>query len=445
MQSSDSDFTTSPVWNDDVKRIVGVLVFVVGALLIFQFSAIIPLIFTAIILSYLFHPVADAIQDGLLRGRLRPLAVLLTFLMVISTIILALLFVIPTLSSQIQSLVASIPAFLSAVQESVLEFLAGEIDLRGALLERVFPEPIVVAQVLGINISEDGVLEIFDALESQLTNFDPVAISQQLAGSVGQITGSAFNFLGGAVSIGLNTVFLLTMTFYLMTDGKNMANALVKAAPDGYQDDTRRMLRELGKVWNSYLRGQVILSLIMGVAMYTMATVLGIPNALFLAIFAGLMEFIPNLGPALATVPAATIALFTSSTTIEPLSGFAFALVVVLVWTVLQQMEAVVLIPRIVGDSLNLHPFVVLVAVLGGISVGGIFAVLIAAPVVASMRLIAQYVYGKLTGRALFPVDRRTARQMRRERRPLLVRFGDYCARWVRGLLSSRLVTKRRD
>ncbi len=445
MQPQDSNPNPSPIWNNDLKRIVSVLAFIVGALLIFQFRAILPLIFTAIVLAYLFHPVADTIQNGLLRGRLRPLAVVLTFLMVISVIILSLLFVIPALSMQIQSLITGAPDFLQAVQDGLLEFLAKEIDLRGTVLERLYPDPIVVSDTLGINMGDDGVLEIFDVLESQLANFNPVAITQQLAGGLTQLTGSAFNFLGGAVSIGLNTIFLLTMTFYLMTDGENMANALVKAVPDGYQGDTRRMLRELGEVWNSYLRGQVILSLIMGLAMYTMATILGIPNALFLAIFAGLMEFIPNLGPALAMVPAATIALFTSSTTIEPLSGVAFALVVVLVWTVLQQTEAVVLIPRIVGDSLNLHPFVVLVAVLGGISVGGIFAVLIAAPVVASIRLIAQYVYGKLTGREPFPVDRKTVRQAQRERRPLLVRFGDYCTRWVRGLLSSRAVTKRRN
>lgn len=445
MQPPDSNSTPSPAWSDEFKRIVSVLIFIVGALLVFQFRAILPLIFTAIILAYLFHPVAASIQNQVLGGRLRPLAVVLTFLLVIALLLLALLFVIPALSAQVQSLITGAPAFVQATQDALLQFLTTEIDLRETVLERLYPEPIVIADTLGINMGDDGVLEIFDVLESQLTNFDPVAIGQQLAGGLTQITGSAFNFLGGAVSIGLNTIFLLTMTFYLMTDGENMANALVKAVPDGYQGDTRRMLRELGEVWNSYLRGQIILSLIMGTAMYIMALVLGIPNALFLAIFAGLMEFIPNLGPALAMVPAATIALFTSSTTIEPLSGIVFALVVVLVWTVLQQTEAVVLIPRIVGDSLNLHPFVVLVAVLGGISVGGIFAVLIAAPVVASVRLVAQYVYGKLTGREPFPVNRKTARQAQRERRPLLVRFGDYCTRWVRGLLSSRAVTKRRN
>jgi predicted PurR-regulated permease PerM len=440
-----TDSSQSPQWNNETKRIIGVIGFVVLALMVVQFRAILPLIFTAIVLSYLFHPVVGFFQHQLLGDRLRPVAVVFTFLLIISILLVSLLFIIPALIDQAQSLITSAPAFLQTIQDAVLSVLEREFDLRNTPLERLYPDPILMSDVLGVNMGEVGVLETFDVLESQLTNIDVLGVTRQLAGSLTEITGSAFTFFGGAVSIGLNMIFLLTMMFYLLIDGKNMINALIKTAPDGYQSDTRRMLQELGEVWNAYLRGQVILSLIMGTAMYLMASILGIPNAVFLAIFAGLMEFIPNIGPALAMVPAAVIALFTSSTTIEPLSGVTFAVVVVLVWTVLQQTEAVVLIPRIVGDSLNLHPFVVLVAVIGGISVGGIFAVLIAAPVVASARLVAQYIYGKLTGREPFPVQRKTARQARRERRPVLVRFGDYCARWVRGLLSSRTVTKHRN
>jgi len=435
----------SPTWDDNVKRIVAIIGFVLLALLLVQFRVVLPLVFTAMVLSYLFHPVADWFQSTLLGGRLRPLAVVLTFLLVIAIIIVALLVVIPALIEQVQSLIEGAPAFLEMVQEQVTTFLTQEFDFTGSPLERLYPDPLIVSDVLGVDMGEDGVLETFDVLETQLADFDALAIGQQLAMSLTELTGSAFSFLGGAVSFGLNMIFLLTMTFYLMTDGENMINNVARTVPEGYQDDMRRMLRELGEVWNSYLRGQVILSLIMGTAMYLVATILGIPNAIFLAIFAGLMEFIPNIGPAMAMVPAAVIALFSTSSTIPALSGIGFAVVVIIVWTILQQTEAVVLIPRIVGDSLNLHPFVVLVAVLSGISVGGIFAVLIAAPMVASLRLIAQYVYGKLTGRAPFPVSRKTARQMRRERRPLLVRMGDYCTRWVRGLLSSRVVTRRRN
>ncbi len=430
----------SPRWSDNTKRIVGIIAFVFVALLLFQFRSVITLVFSAVVIAYLFHPIADFFQERLLRGRLRVVAVLLTFLLMISLVVLALLFVLPTVIVQMQSLISNTPEFLESAQDWILDRLDDEIDFTGTPLERFFGEPLLVADIVGIEPSNIDVENMFDAADLQIATFDTVETLRQF---VATISGSAFSFVGGALSTGLNLIFLLTMIFYLLTDGKNMINAVVGAVPEGYQNDMRRMLRELGHVWNSYLRGQVTLSLIMGFAMYFMARILGIPNAIFLGIFAGLMEFIPNIGPATAMIPAAAIALFSESNTIPGLQGVFFALVVIGVWTILQQTEAAVLIPRIVGDSLNLHPFIVIVAVVSGVSVGGIFAVLIAAPVVASLRLVAQYVYGKLSDKEPFPVNRKTVSEHQRERRPVLVRLGDYCATRVRNLMSSKAVTRR--
>lgn len=440
MEQKQQPSPDSPKWDVNTKRIVGVIGFIVLALMVYQFRSVIPLIFSAVVLSYLFHPVANWFQEQLLRGRLRPVAVIMTFGLIIAIIAVMLVVIIPAAITQIQSFAANAPDFIQQAQDWVTDRLDDEIVVEGTPLERFFDEPIVVAEMLGIETTSESTFnQLFSLSESQ-PEIDTVGTIRRLTTSV---TGSAFSVLGGAFSFVLNLIFMLTMMFYLMMDGKNMINAIERSVPDGYQADFRRMLRELGYVWNSYLRGQVTLSLIMGIAMYVLARFLGIPNAIFLAIFAGLMEFIPNIGPALAMVPAAIIALFSQSLTISALSGLGFALVVILAWTVLQQTEAMVLIPRIVGDSLNLHPFVVILAVVVGISVGGIFAVLVAAPLVASARLIVQYVYGKLTGRDPFPQDRKTVEQHQEERRPILVRLGDVCARWVRDLMSSRAVTRR--
>ncbi|MEM6285135.1 MAG: AI-2E family transporter, partial [Chloroflexota bacterium] len=409
-------------------------------LILFQFRSVLPLIFSAIVIAYLFNPVANFFQHRMLGGKLRSLAVGLTFGLIIAIIVITLLFVVPALIEQIQTFFADLPDTIQTVQDWITDRLADEIDFTGTPLERFFDEPIVVASLLGFDPANTDIDELFNSMQSQVVSFDTVGTLRQLTTS---ITGSAFVFVGGAFSTGLNLIFLLTMTFYLMVDGVNMVNAIVRAVPEGYQGDLRRLLRELGYVWNSYLRGQVTLSLIMGTAMYLLARILGIPSAIFLGIFAGLMEFIPNIGPATAMVPAASIALFSQSSTIPSLSGVVFALVVIICWTILQQTEAAVLIPRIVGDSLNLHPFAVIVAVVAGVSVGGIFAVLVAAPVMASIRLVAQYIYGKLMDKEPFPVNRKTANEMMMERRPLLVRLGDSFARQVRNLMSSRAVTRR--
>jgi putative heme transporter len=115
------------------------------------------------------------------------------------------------------------------------------------------------------------------------------------------------------------------------------------------------------------------------------------------------LEFIPTIGPTIALVPAVLLALFSTSTTIGGLGGFAFALVVLVVWTVIQNIQALFVTPRVMGESLNLHPFVILLAVLAGASFGGALGVILAAPMVATIRLFGQYIYGKMFDTALFP------------------------------------------
>src|SRR5699024_405686 len=89
------------------------------------------------------------------------------------------------------------------------------------------------------------------------------------------------------------------------------------------------------------------------------------------------------------------------------LEGVPFMLTVIVVWTLLRNIEAVILVPRVMGGSLNLHPFVVMVGVLAGAAVGGALGVVLAAPIIASVRVFGQYIYGKLSDTDPFPPSRR--------------------------------------
>jgi predicted PurR-regulated permease PerM len=193
------------------------------------------------------------------------------------------------------------------------------------------------------------------------------------------------------------------MTFYLLKDGRHFIQNVIELAPDGYQGDAARIVSELGSVWNAYIRGQFILCLTIGIAVYILASLLGVPNAPILGLLAGILEFIPNLGPLLALIPAAFLALVSQSTTLPFLEGVPFMLVVIVVWTGLQNVEALFLVPRVMGSSLNLHPLVVIIAVLSGAALAGPLGVILAAPTVASVRIFARYIYGKLTNRPPFP------------------------------------------
>jgi predicted PurR-regulated permease PerM len=193
------------------------------------------------------------------------------------------------------------------------------------------------------------------------------------------------------------------MTFYLMRDGHTFVHRLVEFTPTTYRNDVRRILYELAQVWSAYLHGQIILGLVMGTVVFTVATLLGVPNPFILGTLSGLLEFIPNIGPALALIPAALLALSSQSSTLPFLSGLPFAIVVIVVWTALQNIEAIFLVPRIVGGRLNLHPFIVIIAIIGGASLVGALGIILAAPMVASARVLLQYIYGKLTDQNMFP------------------------------------------
>jgi predicted PurR-regulated permease PerM len=433
----------SPDWDEGFKRIMIVASMILVAFIMWQFRSIFPLISIAVLVAYLLYPMTTYYQKQLFRGRLRALAVLMSFITIFLLFWTATLFVIPSLVTQTQGFLVLIPRWVSNTQAWLQDFYSWRIDFAGTPLERFITTPLIPSELLGFEGGTSDFERALMLLQQQVNDINIQSLLQQTFNSAVDLTGFGFSFVGGAFNAVLNSILMLTMTFYLMLDGGNMVNNTARLFPLGYQADFRRLLRELGNVWHAYLRGQIILAFIMGIAMYLVATILGLPNAVLLGLFAGVMEFVPNIGPTIAMVPAAAFALFSTSETIPGLGGLGFVLVVVVIWTLLQQVESVILIPRIVGDSLNLHPFVVLVAVFGGLSVGGIFGVFVAAPVVASSRLVAQYVYGKLLNRNPFPHEPASVEQMRLGRRPLLLRFGDYCAHWVRVNISSRTVTKR--
>jgi predicted PurR-regulated permease PerM len=117
------------------------------------------------------------------------------------------------------------------------------------------------------------------------------------------------------------------------------------------------------------------------------------------------MELIPNLGPFLAAVPAVIVALIQGSTYLG-VNNLIFALIVVGLYILIQQLENTLIVPRILGEAVDLHPLVVMVGVVVGASAAGILGALLAAPVIASVREIASYLYAKILGEEPYPPDK---------------------------------------
>lgn len=374
---------TSPAWDSRTKRIVVLICLLVGGILLWQVADVLPILVVAAVLSYLLFPLTNRLERTL--GGRRGLAILITFLFVLVLFAVALLVIFPPLISQLQEFINDLPTVLERVQESLQQSLSQPISMFG----QQFVPLEQINQFFGTGT--DGEF---------LQNVDLATAIQAFLGS---LTGPAFSIVGSAFRALINILFLVTLMFYFVRDGNRFYNAIIEFTADTYRNDVRRLLYELGQIWDNYLRGQLFLGLFIGVLVFIAASVLGLPNPLVLGLIAGLLEFVPNLGPLLALIPAALLALVSPSSTLPFLQGPVFALVVIVVWTVIQNIEAVVIVPRIMGDSLHLHPVMVIFGVLAGASLAGVLGVILAAPVIASGRMIAHYIYGKVTDQNVFP------------------------------------------
>jgi len=428
---------SSPSWSSRTKRTVALICLALAAFVFLQLTEILPIIGVALVLSYLLYPIAKRFDrltyprtEALPRSR-SALAIIVTFLLVVAFFSVIVLLVFPVLLDQLQEFLTQIPALLQRLWEDVRVVLSQPIEIAGQVIVPIES----LEEALG-----------FGAARSDVPSLSDINIPETVTMFVRSLTGPAFSFLGGAVNAVINFIFLLTLMFYLIKDGPRFVDAIVDITPPAYKGDARRLFYELRQVWDAYLRGQVILSLIMGVVVFLAATILGVPNATILGTLSALLEFIPNIGPALALIPAALLALASQSSTLPFLEGPTFALVVIVVWTALQNIEAVVLVPRVMGGSLNLHPFVVMVAVLAGAAVGGALGVILAAPVVASIRVLGQYIYGKLMDRNPFPQPTMT-QELRRQRGTFSYQFSRLTRQvqaWGRRAISATR-SKRRD
>jgi predicted PurR-regulated permease PerM len=152
----------------------------------------------------------------------------------------------------------------------------------------------------------------------------------------------------------------------------------------------------------------LVLSLLIGLITGVGAAALGLPGAPLLGILAGLLEVLPNIGPILAAIPAILLALLQGSSVLS-VSNLVFALIVIVFYLVVQQLENSIIVPRLIGQAVDLPPILIMAGVIVGASVGGILGAFMAAPIIATGRILAQYAYNKIVGRPTYAADEETS------------------------------------
>lgn len=195
----------------------------------------------------------------------------------------------------------------------------------------------------------------------------------------------AIHLAGQVVTRSLDLLLVIIVSFYLLMSGGDIGAYLMKFVPAASRARTGYIAGRIHTVLGAYLRGQLLLIVIMSVAAFIVLLVLQVPYALPLAIMTGFFEILPLVGPAVAATLAAVAALSGP--------GPSAALAVVVAYLILRQLEDQLVMPFVVGRAVELHPIVTIFAVLAGGAMAGALGMLLAVPVAAAIRVILDFLY----------------------------------------------------
>jgi len=206
-----------------------------------------------------------------------------------------------------------------------------------------------------------------------------------------------------SVSILWFLVILVSVHLFL-SQWPTMRDWLINLAPPPSRPELEELYDRIRRVWLAYLRGQLVLMFIVGVVFTVAWLIIGIPGALVLGVIAGLFTLVPDVGPFLAMVLAAGVALLEGSTWI-PLSNFWVAGIVVIAYLVLINLKNFFLRPYIMGRSVHMNEALVFIAIVIATIIKGILGALLVVPVLASVVVIGEYIQRRVLGLTPFKED----------------------------------------
>ena len=385
----------STEWRLTTRYIVGVGLALFAVFVLYLSRSVIPLLIIGALIAFLVRPIIS-----MLHYRLKvpwALAVLITYLLVTVLILLAPLVFVPPIVGAVNFL---LDLDYQALIDSTLQWLENSL----------FSLKDFDYYVMGFAIDLDTVL---DPILSALQNTGPVAMPRlpslsTILNSLGSIFAASYGVAVGVVgtlfSGIVSFVFMILSAVYFNLHAHKLYGWFLDTVPQTYCSEMVILLRKLRLVWEHFFKGQVLLMVIVGALVWLGGTAIGLPGAFALGIIAGLLEIIPNLGPTLAAIPAVIVALLQGSTYLG-VNHFVFALIVIGMYILINALENNLIVPKVLGDAVDLHPLIIFVGVIVGATTWGILGALLAAPVIGSGKEIVNYLYRKTLAEDPFPPD----------------------------------------
>jgi predicted PurR-regulated permease PerM len=297
----------------------------------------------------------------------RGLAVLIVYLVAFFVVVEGVVLLLVPLVSQMADFVGDLPRFFGALESALarLSEIYATLDLPPAVRDYI-----------------DATLADAARGAPQLDLGDLLPVARTIAGTLAGL----FGFL-----------IIPIWAFYILRDRTRLTARAYDALPPAWRDDTWAVLRIIDRVIGRWIRAQILLGLIVGGATYLGLFLLGhfvdprfLQFAILLAVIAGVLELLPIIGPILAMIPTLLIAL----TTADPVVAL---LAVVVLYIVVQQVENAVLVPKIQGDAVELHPSVIIFALIVGGAIAGLAGAILSIPITAAARNVFRYLFRRLS------------------------------------------------
>ena len=357
--------TASPRWPFLTKFIVGLVLAILAILLIIRFQEYVTMVVTAFMLSFLFYPMALFLQRHFkINWRL---AVMIVYFSTAGLLIFLLARGGTGIITQIQSFVDGITKNMGSISDLLDEWSNAVIHL--------------------------GPFEF--KLPSMNTDFLTTQITERLQPMLGQ-AGTIATKVVGSVGNALFQFLVVYMVSFFIASETGGARSVLKLKVPGYEEDIKRMGRELSKIWNAFIRGQFI---VVGAAIvvYTvLLAILGLPYFILLAIIAGIGRFVPYIGAWVGWISIGIAALLRTNPPFG-MTELGFMALVLGVCLVVDAFLDHGLTPKLMGDALSVHPAAIMISALVMAQIMGLVGIIIAAPVVASLQLFLRYIIRKLS------------------------------------------------
>jgi predicted PurR-regulated permease PerM len=341
---------------------------VIGVLLYLGRHALTPFIVGAL-LVYILDPAVGFLSRIRIGSRTMPrgLAVLLVYLITFVVVVEGLALLLSPLISQLVEYIRDLPRLLETLNAAVAQLSQMYASLN-------LPAPIreFIDKALAGLGSGAGQVDFGSLL--------PIART---------VLGTAAGFLG--------FVIIPIWAFYILRDRVRLTDRLAQSLPESWRPDVWAVLSIIERVFGRWVRAQILLGLIVGVVTWLGLMALGYlidPRfhqfAVLLAVIAAIFELLPIIGPIISMIPTLLVALTTS----EPLLAVGATIAL---YTAIQQIEGAVLVPRIQGDAVELHPSVVIFVLIVGGSIAGLIGAILAIPLTAAGMAVYRYLFHRLS------------------------------------------------